>query len=194
MAIMQRCLSGMDSRLPAVSETQIQTDFFDRMRRIVVVVMLAAGVAAILGSVLDWVVITERPSLRPGFDFQEQNERVEEPEVTEPFSGVDATYGIYSLAGGVILIVAGLLLLRIQRGRFAWLGFAAAISIGGIAVAAFRGIADTSSDLYQEMDIVGRAEPALGLIMVGTAGVVGLIASGVGVAATPYRRPEEEPA
>lgn len=177
-----------------MSDPQVQPDFFDRVRRVVVAVMLAAGAAAIVGSALDWVVIAERPSLQRGFDFGEQNERVEEPEVTQPFSGIDATYGIYSLLGGVVLAVAALLLAMLRRARYAWLGFLSAMIVGAIAVAAYRGIADTSSALYREMDIIGRAEPSLGLVMVGTAGVVGLIASGVGVAATPYRRPEETPA
>jgi hypothetical protein len=170
-----------------VSDAVTQVDFFDQVRRVAVVMMIAAGAAAIIGSVIDWVVITERPELQPGVDFGDATEGVESPEVTEPFTGLEASYGTFSLAGGIALVIGGVLLTLRRRGKYAWLGFLGAVVAGGIAIAAYRGIADDTSALYRSMDIIGRAEPAVGLTLVAAGAIVGLIASVVGIASTPYR-------
>lgn len=167
-------------------------DFFDRARRVAVAALVAAGAAAAVGSALDWVTISDRPELREGFDFREQNELVEEPRVTEPFTGLEAGYGYYSLIGGMVVAGAALLLLWRKRGMYAWLAFVASIVVGAIAIAAYRGISDTSSALYHRMDVFGKAEPALGVTLVSAGAIIGLLASAVGVAATPYRAPGEE--
>jgi LPXTG-motif cell wall-anchored protein len=174
--------------------THAQGDFFDKARRVAVAALIAAGAATIVGSTLDWVTISERPVLQQGVDFQEQNRFLEEPEVTEPFTGLEAEYGYYSLAGGIVVLAGALLLLWRKRGKYAWLAFIASIGIGAIAISAYRGIADSSSALYQTMDIIGRAEPALGVTLVTAGAIVGLLASVVGVAATPYRTPGQEAA
>jgi len=170
-----------------VSPTLARGDFFDRVRVVAVALMLAAGAVLIIGSVIDWVTITEAPALVEDFDFGESNNLVEAPEVSQPFTGVETTYGAYSLASGIVLALAALMLLVRRRGKWAWLGFAAAIVSGGLAISAYRGIADTASPLHEQMDIVGKAEPALGLTLVATGAIVGLVASAAGVAATPRR-------
>lgn len=172
--------------------TPVQGDFFDRVRAVVVAVMLAAGAALIVGSVIDWVTIAEAPALVEGFDFGESNDLVEEPEVSQPFTGLETTYGTYSLASGIALVLAALMLFLRRRGKWAWLGFAASMVSGGLAIAAYRGIADTASPLYEQLDIVGRAEPALGLTLVAAGAIVGLVSSAAGVAATPNRAGEAE--
>ena len=174
-----------------MAEVASQLDIFERVRRIAVALMLAAGLVTALGSVIDWVVIAERPQLRSDFDFGSENPGIEKPTVSRPFSGVEATYGLYSLAGGVAIALGGALLAVQRRGRYALVGFAGAVVAGAIAIAAYRGIADQSSALYQHMDIVGRAEPALGLTLVAGGAIVGLIASVLGLAATPYQAPED---
>ena len=63
---------------------------------------------------------------------------------------------------------------------------------GGLAIAAYRAIADESSSLYRELDLVGRASPGLGLTLVAAGAIAGLVASAGGVIATPHREPEEE--
>ena len=170
-----------------MSPTPAQGDFFDRVRAVAVALMVAAGAILIIGSVIDWVTITEAPALVEDFDFGESNDLVEAPEVSQPFTGVETTYGAYSLASGILLALAALLLLVRRRGKWAWLGFAAAIVSGGLAISAYRGIADTASPLHEQMDIVGRAEPAPGLTLVAAGAIVGLVASAAGVAATPRR-------
>jgi hypothetical protein len=172
-----------------VSDPTVQIDIFERALRIAVSVLLLAGSAAIIGSLLDWVTITERPELAEDFDFGDQNAGVQDPEVTEPFNGVEATYGIYSLAGGAVMILGAVLLLARRRGKYAWICFLAAIAIGGIALAAYRGISDPASPLYQRMDIVGGVDPAFGLTLVAAAAIGGLLGSIVGVVATPHQRP-----
>lgn len=171
-----------------------QGDFFDRARRVAVAALIAAGAAAIVGSALDWVTISERPQLQQDVDFQERNELVEEPEVTRPFTGLEAEYGYYSLIGGVLVAAGAILLLWRKRGKYAWLCFVASVTVGAIAIAAYRGISDSSSSLYLRMDIIGRAEPALGVTLVTAGAIVGLLASVAGVAATPYRAPGQEAA
>jgi hypothetical protein len=57
--------------------------------------------------------------------------------------------------------------------------------IGGITFADFRAIGDLSSGLSRQMDIVGLAKPSLGITLVAASAVVGIVASGAGIAATP---------
>jgi hypothetical protein len=148
-------------------------------------VLLIAGVATIVGSLLNWVIIT-RPPLLEGADFGSNNDKVVE-EASEPFTGTEAEYGYYSLAGGVILVLGGILLQARKRGKYALVAFLSAMSVGGIALVAYREISDRTSDLYLKMDIEGVARPALGLTLVTVGAVVGLLASVAGFAATPSK-------
>ncbi|MFN2490755.1 MAG: hypothetical protein ABR529_13685 [Actinomycetota bacterium] len=162
-------------------------DFFDWVRVWAVAVMLAAGVAAIVGSALEWVTITVRPELRQDTLFDAGNEP-EEPEMTKPFTGLAARDGWWSLAGGVILIAAALLLLVRQRARWGWLGVIGAVLIGAVAIADYRGIGNLSSNISRRLNIVGEAEPGIGLTLVVAAALIGLIGSVAGIAASPPRR------
>jgi hypothetical protein len=160
-------------------------DFFDVARAWASAVMLSAGAAAIIGSTLVWVSITVRPELQPGATFEGQDNRPEEPEVTKPFTGLEARDGWWSLTGGVVLVVAAVLLWLRRRATWGWLGLVGSILAGAVAIADYRGIGDLSSSISHRMDIVGRARPAFGLTLVVAAGIAGLVASVAGIAASP---------
>jgi LPXTG-motif cell wall-anchored protein len=162
-------------------------DLFDRARTWAVALMLVAGVAAVAGSALDWVTITARPELRPDATFEGASNQPEEPRATQPFTGLEAGDGWWSLAGGVGLALgAGLLLVR-KRAGGAWFGTVASMVIGAVAIADYRGIGDLSSSISHRMDIVGRAEPGVGLVLVVAGALAGLIGSVAGIAASPNR-------
>ncbi len=161
----------------------LRDDYFARARRWAVAAMAAAGFVAVIGSVLDWVTITPPPEPPPGIDFGAQE--IEAQRATEPFTGTEARDGWWTLGAGLVLVVAaGLLLLR-GRGAYGWLGLLASIVIGAVAVADYRAIGDLSSGLSRRMDVVGDADPALGITLVAAAALVGLVASGAGIAASP---------
>ena len=93
-----------------------------------------------------------------------------------------------------MLIGAAIMLWLRRRGKWAWLGFLASVVIGGLAITSYRAIADTTSPLYEELDIIGRAQPAIGITLVAAGAIIGLVSSVAGVTATPYAEPEENPA
>lgn len=158
---------------------------FDKARRAAVIVLLIAGATTVAGSLLNWVSIT-RPPLVGGVDFGDNNDKVVR-QASEPFTGVEASYGYYSLAGGIILVLGAVLLQARRRGKYAFVSFVSSMLIGGIALVAYRQIADRTSVLYLKMDIEGIARPALGLTLVTIGAITGLLASVAGYAATPYR-------
>ena len=167
-------------------------DFFDRARRWAVAVMLAAGVAAIVGSSLEWVTITARPELRAGTRFGNDDAGVEEPRVTEPFTGLEANDGWWSLAGGVVLLVSAILLLARRTSLWGWIGLLGAVVVGAIAIADYRGIGDLSSSISHRLDIVGGAEPGVGITLVVAAALAGLVGSVAGIAASPSRATNDD--
>lgn len=154
--------------------------------------MIAAGTAIGIGSVLEWVSLSDVPDRAEDADFGSEEDFADERQRTEPVSGTETPYGINALVAGVVLIAAALILVVRRRGKWAWLGFLAAVVAGGLAITAYRAIADISSPLNQELDLVGRARPSFGLTLVATGAIAGLVASVGGVIATPYREPEEE--
>jgi hypothetical protein len=79
-----------------------------------------------------------------------------------------------------------------RRGKWAWLGFLASMVAGGLAISAYRAIADESSSLHLELDLIGRARPGFGLTLVAAGAIAGLLASVGGVIATPHTEPDEE--
>jgi hypothetical protein len=174
-----------------VSSQPLQRDFFDRVRSIAVAVMIAAGAAIFIGSFLEWVSLSDVPDRVEGADFGTQEDFEDEEQTTEPVAGTETTYGTYALVAGLVLGVAGLMLLVRRRSLWAWLGFLAAIVAGGLALTSFRGIADRSSPLYQELDLVGRARPGFGLTLVAAGAIIGLMASIAGHIATPREVSEE---
>ncbi|MGI8790914.1 MAG: hypothetical protein ACR2I4_08525 [Actinomycetota bacterium] len=181
----------MNIRLPLVAEEAageepVGLDFFDRARRFAVALLMLAGLAAIAGSSLDWVRITERPQIDPKADFGSDQEALEEPSRTRPFSGLEAGDGYWALGGGIVIVIAaGLLLIR-PRGRWAVLAFLASLIIGAIAFADYRGVGDVSSSISRRMDIVA-ARPGVGLTLVAAAGFLGIVGSAAAIAATPPR-------
>jgi len=157
-------------------------DFFGRARRFAAIGLVLAGSLAIAGSMLDWVRIVERPELVEGHDFE--GEEVAAPKVSEPFTGLEARDGRYVLAGGLVLVLASLLLLT--RGRGAGFGVLASIVIGGVTFAAYEGIQDVSSPIARRMDLVGGADAGIGLILAASGAILGMIASMAAIAASPH--------
>ena len=159
-------------------------DYFDRARAWAVVVMVVAGLLAITGSALEWVTIGLRPELRSGTRFDDET-ALDEPRVSEPFTGLEAGDGWWSLSGGIVLVLAAALLWLRRRSVWGWLGLLGSVVIGAIAVADYRGIGDLSSSLSHRLNIVGEAEPAIGITLVVAAALAGLLGSATGIAASP---------
>lgn len=140
-----------------------------------------AGVAAVVGSVVDWVTVTPPPEPPAGIDFQE--EPFAEEESSEPFTGLEAGDGWLTAAAGGAQLVAGLLLITRRRGG--WLGILASVPIGAIAISGYRALDSPTSGLLERTDTVGDVDPSLGLTLISAAALVGLISAVIGVAATP---------
>ena len=162
--------------------------FFDRARRLAAAGIVLAGLCAITGSLLDWAVITER-EVAADVDFGEQTDEIE-PGQGEPFKGVDDRDGRLTLAGGVGLIAAAVALVVRKTTGFAWLAFWVSLAIGGIAFADYRTVSDTSPDsapggILLRHEVGEEASPGVGLTLVAAAGMLGIISSVGGVAATP---------
>jgi hypothetical protein len=183
---------GHEVRLSPVVEEAARAvdrspDFFDVARRWAAALLMGAGVLAVVGSMLDWVTITVRPSLSENIDFGGQQDALEAPRVTEPFSGLEAGEGYWVLGAGIVLVALGALLLFRARARYAWLGLLASVVIGAIAFADFRGVGDLSSSFSRRMEIVGKARPALGLTLVAVSAFMGVLGAAGGIAASPSR-------
>ncbi len=156
-------------------------DFFDRVRSVAGGALMASGAAAAVGSLLDWVTITPPPKVRPVF----RNMDLEGVKASQPFSGLEAGDGWWVIGAGVVMILtAGLLIVR-RRSLYAWIALLAAMVMGGITFADFRAIGDLGSGLSWRMDVVGQARPALGITLVAAAALVGIVAAGAGIAASP---------
>jgi energy-converting hydrogenase Eha subunit C len=148
-----------------------EQDFLDRARSVAASVMFAAGLAAIVGSLLDWVTIDPPPRLPP-----DQN--------ADSFTGIEAGDGWWVVLGALSIIAGATLLVLRPRPLYGWLAFLGSTLIGAIAIADYRDV----DELTERMDRVGRdIDPALGLSLVAAAALVGLIASVAGVAASPRR-------
>lgn len=158
-------------------------DFFDRARAFAAAAMLLAGALAIVGSALDWVTITKRDVVA-GTDFGDEEV---EPGQGQAFQGLDDRDGRYILIAGVVVIASAIALLVRKRSGAAWLGFIAAMVVGGIAFADYRCIGNNTCALSQRMDVGTEARPAVGMTLVAAAGIIGVVASVAGVAATPQR-------
>lgn len=157
-----------------------QLDFFDRARIWAGVVVLLAGLVAVVGSVVDWVTVTPPPEPPAGVDFG--NEDFTTDESSEPFNGLEAGDGWVTLIAGGAEMAAGLLLITRRRG--AWLGVLATIPMGAVAISVYRQLTPTS-ELMERTETVGDADPGIGLALIAGAALVGLIASVLGLAATP---------
>jgi LPXTG-motif cell wall-anchored protein len=163
-----------------------QTDIFDKGRTIAVAALVAGAAAAITGSFLDWVTITDRPQVSPGADFGAQE--VDEPEFSEPYTGVDARDGWIVVGAGVVLLLSALGLGLRKRKAFAILAFVAAMVVGGIAFADYRTVGDVSSAISDRMGIFGDPDPAIGITLVAGGAVLALAGAVAGLIATPANR------
>jgi hypothetical protein len=152
--------------------------YFDKARSVAAALMIAAGAAAIIGSILDWVDITPPPTV-PETDLAR----------TQPYSGIDAGDGWWIVALAVILISCALALAITRRRGWARLAFIACIVMGGIAIAGVRAVGELDSGITQRMDVVGDPDPALGVLLVAAAAVLGFLGAVIGLAASP---PEPE--
>lgn len=135
---------------------------------------MIAGVAGIAGALMEWVTVRPPPVLP---EAERLNAR--------PFTGLDVVDGWWVVAAAIVLIVAAPLLLVRRTSGWGWLSFLASVLIGGIAFADFRAIGDFHSGLMQRTEVVGEVDPALGIMLVAAAGITGVIASVLGIAATP---------
>ena len=149
------------------------TDYFDKARSVAAAVMVAAAMAAVIGSLLDWVSIQE-PLIVP----------IDQEDQLEPFNGLDINDGWVTAVAGILVMAFTALLVTRKRAFWAGLAFLGSMVIGGIAVADYRGIRQIA---YDEMDRIGEVRPGVGLTLVAAAGFIGLIAAAAAVAATPRR-------
>ena len=166
-----------------MSESPQSPDFFDRARLIAAIVLLIAGVLAIIGCFLDWVTFT----------LDEPAGTQTSQSASAPIAGTKVSdWKVVAVAGLLIAGCAVLLALR-KRSLYAWISFLASMIIGAIAVADYRGLGEPTSGFLRGLEqslhttVQGRAEPGVGLTLVAISGIGGLIASVVGIAATPHR-------
>jgi hypothetical protein len=151
-------------------------DYFDRARGVAAAILIAAAAAAIIGSLLNWVTITPPPT--------EAGRR----QASQPFSGVEARDGWYVIAAAGILVLSSVGLVLRRRGAYAGLALVAAMVIGAIAFADYRGIGELTSSISERMNVVGDADPAAGIMLVAAGGFAGLIGAVIGLVATPRDR------
>jgi hypothetical protein len=158
-------------------------DFFDNARRFAAAGLVLASLLGIAGSVLDWAVITER-TVAEDIDFGESTAEIEAGQ-GEPFTGVEARDGWFTLFAGLVMLMSAVVLLVTKRGGYAWLAFWAAVVTGGIAFADYRGLGDAAAAISQRMEVGAEARPGIGLTLVSVAAVLGLVSAVAAVAATP---------
>jgi hypothetical protein len=161
-------------------------DFFDKARRFAAAGLVLAGLCAITGALVDWVVITER-DVAENIDFGEDTEEIEAGQ-GEPFAGIEDRDGQLTLAGGVGLIAAAVALVVRKTTGVAWLAFWVALAIGGIAFADYRTVSsgDTAPrGILLRHEVGAEASPGPGLTLTAAAGMLGIISAVGGVAATP---------
>jgi LPXTG-motif cell wall-anchored protein len=154
-------------------------NYFDRARGVAVAILIAAAVAAIIGSLLEWVTITPPPT--------EAGRR----QASEPFTGIEAGDGWYVIAAAVVLGLAAVGLYLRRRVLYAGIAFVAAIVIGAIAFADYRGIGEITSAISERMNVVGDADPAAGIMLVAAGAFAGLVGAVIGIVATPRTRESE---
>ncbi|MDQ3915900.1 MAG: hypothetical protein M3323_11345 [Actinomycetota bacterium] len=158
-------------------------DFFDKARRFAVAGLVVAGACGIAGSFLDWAVITER-QVAEDVDFGESTGEIEAGQ-GDPFTGIEARDGWFTLAASVATIAAAVALVATRRSGYAWLAFWASVLTGGIAFADYRGLGDVAAAISRRMEVGAEARPGVGLTLVAAGAMLGLISSVAGVAATP---------
>lgn len=147
-------------------------DYFDRARAWAATGLFVGAVLTITGSFLDWVNVRILPRVIPA----DQAPRA------GPFSGFEVNDGWVTLVAGIVMATAAVFLVTRARSSFAWLGFAAAVVTGGIAISDYRGI----DELFVEFQGIGRdPDPGIGIALVAIGSLLGLVSSVAGIAATP---------
>ena len=147
-------------------------NYFDRARAVAASALFAAGAAAILGSLLEWVTVEARPPSVP----EDQLHRL------PPLTGTEVTDGWYVIGAAVVVIVSAFALVMRKNSGWGWLAFVSSIVIGAVAVADYRDI----EGLFSDVEGIGRGPvPGLGLMLVIASSFVGVVASVAGVAASP---------
>jgi hypothetical protein len=159
-----------------VSESAVRGDYFDRARSAAAVILAVAAALVIVGSFLDWVRITP-PDTAAG-----------RRQASDPFTGVDARDGWIVVGAGVALAICAPLLVIRRRGFYAGLAFLASMIIGAIAFADYRGINDLRSAISERMDVVGDADPSIGIALVAAGAFAGMAGAILGMIATPSQR------
>ena len=150
-------------------------DYFDKARLVSASVLFAAGVAAIAGAMLDWVVVDQTPPEVPANQLHR----------LPPFSGLELGDGYVVLAAGGVVVLSAFMLVARGTSGFAWLAFLGCIVIGGIAFADYRGV----EQLHVDLEGIGSSPgPGAGLTLVAAAGFVGLVGAVSAIAATPKSR------
>jgi hypothetical protein len=158
-------------------------DLFDRARWIAATALVLTGSLAILGCFLDWVTFSldEPPGIRTS----------QSP--TTPIAGTMVSDWKVVLVAAVVIVLCAVLLVLRGRSMYAWICFIASMVMGAIAVADYRGLDDPTSGFIRGLEhtlhtnVQGQAHPGLGLTIVAIAGIGGLIAAVVAIAATPRR-------
>lgn len=166
-----------------------ESDFFQRARRFAGALLLIAAALAIVGSLLDWIVLGA-PEVPPGAEpVPETHPALRE---VDPLSGVELGDGRWTLGAGVVLALCALLLIVRPASRYAWLALVAAIVIGGVSFSAYRslGVGEFVVPLPGEdrdLFVFREGRAALGLILVTASAFVGLLGSVAAIVASPAR-------
>lgn len=158
-------------------------DIFERTRLGAAAFLVVSGLAAVAGSVLDWVTIEALPIVPEGSDAAR-----EVAERGTPFTGIEADWGWTTLVAGLVVLACGALLAWRERSRYALLAMLASIVVGAVGIAAYRAIGDESSSLMREMARIGELSPGIGVVLVALGGIVGMLAAVAGIVATPTAR------
>jgi hypothetical protein len=148
-------------------------DYFDKARSVAAAFLIAAGATVVLGAFLDWVSVTP-PEVVPS--NQADNVR--------PFSGIETSDGWIVVVAGALMLVCGIVMGLRRSSASAITAFGAAVVVGAIGIADYRGIDDL---FYQEMNRVGDPVPAVGLVLVIGGAIVGLLSATMALAASPRR-------
>jgi hypothetical protein len=166
-----------------VSQTPTAPDFFDRARSAAAIALVLLGALAIAGCFLKWVT----------FSLDEPAGTTTSQRPTAPIAGTKVSDWKVVLIAGALVIACALALAIRKRSFYAWVCFLASMVIGAIAVADYRGLGDPTSGFLRGLEralhttVKGKAQPGIGLTLIAVAGVGGLIASVIGIAATPHR-------
>jgi hypothetical protein len=159
-----------------MSSQTFRGDYFDRARFVAAGILLLGAALVTVGSFLDWVSI-EPPATPEGRE-----------QASEPFTGVEARDGWIVVGAAVVMALAATGLIVRRRGFYAGLGLAASMVAGAIAIADYRAVGDLQSDISFRMDVVGNADPAIGIALVALGSFAAFSGAILGLVATPAGR------